>query len=171
MSADNRHKLRLRYPSGAEFEAEGSIDFILSEKNRFIGDMEKPGTKGGQDAENIPAKEARPAKHEIWQKIAAFKQNILILTTKSPLISKIEAGILIIAAAQALGPMPGYPAVRLAKSMRISGYQPERMDRLLVQAIKEGKITASGMKRNRIYSLAPKGMAEAFSIAHKVLPE
>lgn len=168
MTNNNRHKLRLRYPSGAEFEAEGSIEFILSEKNRFIVGIENPEIKEERTTAATPG---RPPGHEIWQKIAYFKQNILVLTTKSPLISKTEAGILIIAAAQTLGPMPGYPAVRLAKSMRISGYQPERMDRLLVQGIKEGKITASGTKRNRVYGVTSRGMAEAFSLAHKIIPE
>lgn len=167
-----KHRLRIRHPSGAEFEAEGSVDFILSEKRQFISNICQQQAHIGQ-AE--PAPRARDAhepggrKLEIWPKIAVFKQNILVLTVKSPEITKSEAPILIIAAAQSLGSLREYPAVRLSKSMKASGYLPERLDRLLLQSIKEGKITASGMKRNCSYRLTPRGLTEAFSLAGKVL--
>ncbi len=192
--AEGRHRLRIRHPSGAEFEAEGDVDFILSEKREFVSnicqqqartgqagpasepaqkdrDAHEPGGKAAP-AEGLqgPASQASQGQGlEIWHKIAVFKQNILVLTIKSPEIAKSQAPLLIIAAAQNLGSLREYPAIRLSKSMKASGYLPERLDRLLIQSIKEGRITASGMKRNRSYRLTPRGLAEAFSLASKVL--
>ncbi len=161
-------KLRIKYPSGMEFEAEGSLDFVTAEKQHFItaaqnAPVEKQTAAGpaGAEMEQI---DTAPI-HEIWQKTAIIRQDLVVLTAKSPNISQKEAALIIIAARQMLGFMPEYPAVKLSKSMKMSGYQPGRLDRILNQYIKNGKITASGTKRNRTYKTTPKGMAAAFMLA------
>ena len=59
-------------------------------------------------------------------------------------------------------------ALTLSKAVKVSGYAPERLDRVLVKAIKEGLILASGTKRNRAYQITDKGLEIAWLKAAKL---
>jgi len=56
----------------------------------------------------------------------------------------------------------------LSKALKTSGYEPDRLDRLLAKEIREGRVTASGTKRNRTYHLTQKGLEKAYLATKKL---
>lgn len=160
----DNYRLRIKHPSGAEFEAEGPESFILSEKREFL-------SKFDQEPHSNQAPELSPNKdkaHAFWQNIVENRDNLYILRAKSPEINPIEAALIIISADQANGQNGRISAINLSKSLKISGYEPERLDRLLTKKIKQGEIIASGSKRNRLYKLNQKGIQSAYSAIQKL---
>ncbi|MBI4656390.1 MAG: hypothetical protein HY746_06560 [Elusimicrobia bacterium] len=204
---DEKFKLRIKHPSGAEFEAEGAHDFVLKEKESFLRNSRtaaeqrasgsssvgryatRPAGVGGyaDDADllshapgqqdiagrqpalqtDFAAKQAKA--QEFWQKAIGTRNNLFILKIKSPDISGSEAAFIIMAASQIIGEIKDYSAINLSKSLKTSGYMPQRLDRLLLNEIKAGNIMASGTKRNRTYCLTPKGMQTAYLAAAKLI--
>ncbi|MDD5208911.1 MAG: hypothetical protein PHV36_05955 [Elusimicrobiales bacterium] len=59
-------------------------------------------------------------------------------------------------------------AISLSKAVKASGYAPERLDRTLTKALKEGLVKASGTKRNRAYHITDKGLESAWLQARKI---
>lgn len=160
----DKYRLRIKHPSGAEFEAEGPEDFILSEKREFLSKFnQQPEQKAILE---LPRHEAK--NHAFWQNIVDNRDNLYILKAKSPEISPIEAALIIISADQANSQNGKISAINLSKSLKISGYEPERLDRLLLKKIKQGEIIASGSKRNRLYKLNQKGIQSAYSAIQKL---
>ncbi len=160
----DNYRLRIKHPSGAEFEAEGPEDFILSEKREFLSAFNKePGKTTTQESSHNEDKS-----HAFWQDIVDNKENLYILKAKSPKISPTEAALIIISADQANGQNGKISAINLSKSLKTSGYQPERLDRLLSKKIKQGEIIASGTKRNRLYKLNHKGIQSAYTAIQKL---
>lgn len=148
----NNHKLRLKYPSGAEFEAEGPTEFILSEKADFLAGMTAPAAaKGTSEIRQETA---------FWDRIIDQK-GPLRLRIKTPEISAVDAVLLLMAASRAISLKEDMSAITLSKALKTSGYEPDRLDRLLTKEIREGRITASGTKRNRTYRLTQKGIGAA----------
>ena len=76
--------------------------------------------------------------------------------------------MLILAAERQLKGSQEISALTLAKAVKASGYAPERLDRVLLKAIKEGLILASGTKRNRAYQITDRGLEIAWLKAAKL---
>jgi len=158
------YKLRLKHPSGAEFEAEGPAEFILSEKEGFLSSLAGQN-ESGRAAPKAPAKTREmPA----WDTLAEAKNGLIILRNKHPQLKSGEAALLILAAERQLNNTTELSAITLSKAVKTSGYAPERLDRILTKAIKEGLIKASGSKRNRTYSITDKGLERAWLDARKL---
>jgi predicted transcriptional regulator len=158
------YKLRIKHPSGAEFEAEGPLDFIINEKRGFIEEITGTGRGGAQTA-----RPAEPGQEPgLWQAITAVKAGLLQLRHKSPEIAPEDAFLALAAAYRLLEGRQETGAITLSKAIKASGYAPDRLDRLIARDIKEGLITASGSKRGRTYSITQKGLERAWAAAMKL---
>lgn len=158
------YKLRIKHPSGAEFEAEGPADFILTEKEGFLSRLKT----SPETAEKQPKSQANSPENEIWSAIVEVKNGLLILKNKSPNLKAGEAALLLLAAKRQLNKTQDASAITLSKAVKASGYAPDRLDRLLTKGIREGLIKASGSKRNRTYSITDKGLERAWFEARKL---
>ncbi|HNT97908.1 MAG TPA: hypothetical protein PKK31_06570 [Elusimicrobiales bacterium] len=159
------YKLRIKHPSGAEFEAEGPLDFIISEKRGFMEELAAPG-RGGTPA----AGSADPGREQpgLWRAITAVRAGLLQLRNKSPEIGPEDAFLVLTAAYHLLENRLETSAITLSKAIKASGYAPERLDRLIARHIREGLITASGSKRGRTYTITRKGLEKAWTAAMKL---
>jgi len=155
----NHYKLRIKDPSGAEFEAEGPAEFISTEKESFLKDLRQK--TAGQESPYSNTKET-PSKAGFWDKITDPGGDQLKLKIKSPRIGPAEAALILIAANRAANQNEATSAITLSKALKISGYEPARLDRVLLAEIREGRITASGTKRNRTYKITQKGLEKAY---------
>ena len=156
----DNYKLRLKDPSGAEFEAEGPAEFILNEKASFLEELRHKSAAPGQTA--APNHHEAPLKADFWDKIISLKGDHIGLRIKSPEIGAAEAALILLAANRAINHKEDLGAMTLSKALKTSGYEPDRLDRLLAKEIREGRATASGTKRNRTYRLTQKGLEKAF---------
>lgn len=158
------HKLRIRLNSGAEFEAEGPVEFILREKDSFLNrlkDSEKGRqTPSGQRQETGPG----PA----WEDLAETANGRTVLKHKHPGVTAEKAALLLLAAENQLNGSRETGALALSKALKASGYAPERLDRVLAKAVKNGLVKASGTKRNRTYQITDKGLETAWLEARKL---
>lgn len=147
------HKLRLKHPSGAEFEAEGPVDFILAEKEVFLRGL-TAGAAGRQE-------QARPAQESAWNTLTETRSGTIFLKEKHPQLKAAEAALVLLAAAAQLTGARSTSALALSRAIKASGYMPGRLDRLLAKAAKDGLVRASGTKRNRSYRITDKGLERA----------
>ena len=86
----DHYKLRLKDPSGAEFEAEGTAEFILTEKASFLEDLKHKGAAPGQRA--TPGPHEAPLKADFWDKAVSLKGDLIELRIKSPEIGAADDG-------------------------------------------------------------------------------
>lgn len=154
------YKLRIKHPSGAEFEAEGPAEFILQEKEGFLSRLTAP--------ENQPGEPAEATRESLWKTLAEPRNGLTILKNKHPGLKAGDAALLILAADRLLNGSQGMGAIALSKAIKASGYAPERIDRLLTRPNKEGLLKASGTKRNRAYHITDKGLERAWLEARKL---
>ena len=158
------YKLRIKHPSGAEFEAEGPADFILNEKEGFLSRL-----GAGQEAPaEQPKGQPTSQENDVWSAIIEVKNGLTILKNKHPNLKAGEAALLLLAAKRQLEKTQNASAITLSKAIKNSGYVPGRIDRLLTRAVKEGLVKASGTKRNRAYSITDKGLERAWFEARKL---
>ena len=158
------YKLRIKHPSGAEFEAEGPADFILTEKEGFLSRLSgtsEPAAAAKAEQKEIP-------EHPDWNAIAETINGLTILKNKHPQLKAREAVLLILASERQLNEAQEVGALNLSKAIKASGYVPGRIDRLLAKDLKEGRIKASGTKRNRSYRITVKGLETAWLEAKKL---
>ncbi|PIU20246.1 MAG: hypothetical protein COT18_03270 [Elusimicrobia bacterium CG08_land_8_20_14_0_20_59_10] len=155
------HKLRLKHPSGAEFEAEGPVDFILAEKEIFLRGL--PAAPAGRQ------EQARPAQENAWNELTETRNGIVFLKEKHPQLKAAEAALLLLAAAAQLTGARNTSALALSSAIKTSGYMPGRLDRLLAKAAKDGLVRASGTKRNRAYRITDRGLERASLEAVKLV--
>lgn len=106
----------------------------------------------------------------LWEHLLKEEGECLILRRKTHLSIQ-EAALLILAGAKHLFSQPDYRAILLAKSIKLSGFQAGRLDRILAGEIKTGYMTAKGSKRSRCYCLTPAGYTRAFVLAKKRVGE
>lgn len=186
---NTRFRLKIKLPSGSEFEAEGSRDFVLSERERFLEhSATEQDSIGSHKQTNTASSMHKPPEYpptaieplnlmppksiekagEVWQKIAIIKDNIVILKVKHPQIAAQEAALTIAGATRAICDIQPIPALTLSKSLRKSGYITGRLDRLLGHEIAAGRMMPVGTKRNRAYHLSDKGLARAYILAEKL---
>ena len=155
------YKLRIKHPSGAEFEAEGPAEFIRTEKEGFL-------TRLAPAAADPRTAAAAPQEKPAWEEIAEIRAGIAILKNKHPHLKAPEATLLLLAAERQLSGSAEVRAISLSKGIKASGYAPERLDRTLSKALREGLVKASGTKRNRAYQITEKGLERAWLEARKL---
>jgi len=161
-------KLRLKHPSGAEFEAEGPAEFILTEKTSFLKTFE-PGRKDSPGASaNMPKSEAEQSA-VFWDRIIVKKDDLTILKIKPPGMTAREAALALLAASKIQEGRQETSAITLSKAVKASGYAPARLDRLLAGDIKAGRITASGTRRNCVYAITDSGIEAAWLTARRLI--
>ncbi|OGR66944.1 MAG: hypothetical protein A2081_00100 [Elusimicrobia bacterium GWC2_61_19] len=157
------YKLRIKHPSGAEFEAEGPVEFIQTEKEGFLGRLSgEPGTNRQKHYEEQPQAPA-------WNALTEAKNGLLILKNKHQNLKAGDAALLILAAERQLNMANSISAITLSKAIKASGYVPERIDRLLAKAHREGLVKASGTKRSRAYQITDKGLERVWLEARKLV--
>ena len=157
------YKLRIKHPSGAEFEAEGPADFILAEKEGFLRGLPTPGSA------KAPRQEAgQESPQNTWNAMAESKNGLIILKNKHPQLKAGEAALVLLAAARQLANITELSALALSRAIKASGYVPGRIDRLLNKPIKEGLVKASGTKRNRAYRITDRGLETASLEANRL---
>jgi hypothetical protein len=164
---DMNYKLRIKHQSGAEFEAEGPAEFILSEKEGFLLRLPTLG-QGETAAKPAPGKGQNTPEKPDWAALTETRGGLTTLKNKHPGVKAGEAALLIMAAENQLKGSRELSAIALSKAVKTSGYAPERLDRLLVRAIREGLIKASGTKRNRAYEITNKGLERAWLEARRL---
>ena len=156
----NHYKLRIKDPSGAEFEAEGPAEFILKQKESFLEGL--PHGKTGQNPTAMSGPDMPTPETDFWDKIVDSRGDPLKLRIKSPGITAAEAALILMAANRSANKKEDTSAITLSKALKTSGYEPARLDRLLSKEIREGRVTASGTKRNRTYHIIQKGLEKAY---------
>lgn len=159
MEDKNRLRLRIKYPSGAEFEAEGSEVFIMEQKKAFEEILYKDRKNEQQIKKYPPDIE----KENIWQKVVSYKDsNIPYIPLKIQGMKANSAALIIIAALKIMKNIEEISAIKLSKALKLSGFSPKRLDRELSYELKTGMLSALGTKRNRVYKINPKGIEEAY---------
>jgi len=158
------YKLRIKHPSGAEFEAEGPAEFIQTEKEGFLRGLPAAAAQGREPEKH----QEEPAGEPRWAALAETKNCLLVLKNKHHGLRAADAALLILAAERQLNANASVGAITLSKAIKASGYAPERIDRLLTKANREGLVKASGTKRNRAYQITDKGLERAWLEARKL---
>lgn len=162
MTEGPHRRLRIRWPNGAEFEAEGSAEFIAAERRQFLADLAKPQ----QTASPEEASAAQPS--IAWEEILERRGRHLQLRAKLPGKSEQEACLTLLAASQKLLNEPKPTASQLTKWLRGSGYPVLRLDRTLQESVSGGLILSSGSRRARRYELTAPGRMKAFILARQL---
>lgn len=106
----------------------------------------------------------------LWEQLLKEDGEIVVLRRKMRL-SAAEAASLLVAGARVLLKKPNYPALHLSQSMRKSGFDEGRLDRILAPEIRNGHLASDGSKRSRTYRLTNEGFAKAFVLAEKLAKE
>lgn len=176
MSQESRAKLRLKLPSGAEIEAEGSADFVRKERDAFLA--AQPPSAG--EARSAAGPEAAPEGGggvmrgaqsgspglPDWDRIIESRAGRLQLRAKlREGRTERDACLVLLGAAQRLLNQAKPTAAQLAKWLRASGYPVRRMDRALAEAMDKGELLASGSRRSRRYELTGPGRMKAIHLA------
>jgi len=91
------YKLRIKHPSGAEFEAEGPAEFILSEKEGFLSRLIPAEKDPG-----APKTQKEPSPGQAWNALVETKNGLMTLKHKHPGIKAGEAALLLMAAERQL---------------------------------------------------------------------
>jgi hypothetical protein len=156
------YKLRIKHPSGAEFEAEGPADFILTEKEGFLSRLGAPEEIGAA------RRQEKAPEQPDWAGLAETINGLTILRNKHPHLKSGEAALLLLASKRQLNGTQEVGALSLSKAIKASGYVPGRIDRLLAKATREGLVKAAGTKRNRTYHITSKGLERAWLEARKL---
>jgi hypothetical protein len=165
---EERIKLRLRWPSGAEFEAEGPAELVSREGRDFAQALQ-----GAGQAASLPTDGSAPAARRAlgepriaWDEILELKGRALQLRSKLGAgKTEHDACLVLMAAAQKKLQEAKPTATMLAKWLRRSGYPVGRMDRALQDAVAQGEILASGSRRARRYELTASGRLKALLLA------
>ena len=171
----NSQKIRFKLPNGEEFEAEGSLEFIESQRNYFLAllasQRRAPQAVPNPDPVLPPNPKKEPQepafKPHLWEDLLRQEDDLLILRKKHKLTA-VQAAFLIITGAKMLLGKDTYNALQLSRSLKLSGFETGRLDRLLKGEVSIGRLEAGGAKRSRAYKLTPQGMAHASVLAAKL---
>lgn len=106
----------------------------------------------------------------LWEQLLKEDGEIVVLRRKMRLTAA-EAASLLVAGARVLLKKPTYSALNLSQSMRKSGFDEGRLDRILTPEIRNGHLESEGAKRSRTYRLTNEGFAKAFVLAEKLAQE
>jgi hypothetical protein len=164
MIPEATHRLRLRLPDGAEFEAEGTADFIEAQRREFM--------KGAMAALEPAEERWTPNLGEpkiAWEAITEQRGKGLQLRAKLPAgKTERDACLVLLACSQRLLNQPKPTATQLGKWLRASGYPILRMDRALQEAVTRGDLLSSGSRRARRYELTSPGRMKAHILAYQL---
>jgi len=160
---EDRQRLRLKLPDGAEFEAEGTPEFVRSERLEFLSGLSAHAS-GPLAAPHLPKAGQEPT--IAWEAVIERKGQNIHLRAKLPGDRpQKDACLVLLAASQKLLHLPKPTAAQLAKWLRVSGYPVQRMDRALHEGIAQGELLSSGSRRARRYELTGPGRVKAFLLA------
>lgn len=120
-------------------------------------------------AQQPPEAQAFPALR-LWERILKEDGEIVLLRRKMRLTPQ-DAASLLIAGARVLLKKPAYGALELSRSMKKSGFNEGRLDRLLAPLVRNGHLLSDGTKRGRTYQLTNEGFARSFVLAEKLAAE
>ncbi len=167
MPAEQPHRIRLKLPGGAEFEAEGSPEFVHRERQDFLKSVQ--GTIETAAAYPEAGPQGLGAPHIAWEAIMELKgPNIQLRAKLSGEKGDKDACLVLLAASHKLLSQPKPTATQLAKWLRRSGYPVLRMDRALQDAVAQGEILSSGSRRARRYELTSSGRLKAYILANQL---
>ena len=165
----NSQKIRFKFPNGEEFEAEGSLEFIESQRNYFFALLEKKNAQPVAPALPHPQRTPKePFNLHLWEDLLRQEQDLLALRKKHK-ITAVQAAFVILAGAKMMLGKDSYSALELSRSLKLSGFETGRLDRLLKGEVSIGRLQAGGAKRSRAYQLTPQGMAHATLLAQKLI--
>ena len=170
MPEEKQHRLRLRLPGGAEFEAEGSPEFVHRERLDFTNAFHRSQDLPQDTATLATAGETPAGAFNIaWEAITEFRGRQIHLRAKLPGgKSEKDACLVLLAASHKLLSQPKPTAAQLAKWLRSSGYPILRMDRALQDGVARGEILSSGSRRARRYELTGPGRVKAILLAEQL---
>lgn len=189
-------KIRFKFSSGEEFEAEGPREFIEQQRAFFLSLTGRkpqvihnapaaprprptyplnPPASAPMPTESptqtpVPAVQAQPATplNTLWERLFKQEDGVLVFRRKSRLLTAPTAALVLLAAAKILRKEDEFSALHLSKALRKSGYAEGRLDRLLLSEIRAGSLTSVGSKRGRAYKLSGEGFARAAVLAEKI---
>lgn len=164
MAQETPQRLRLRWPDGAELEAEGSAEFIRAERQEFLSGLAQTRAAQPGEAGSGPAGPPNIG----WETITERKGRHIQLRAKLQGKSEKDACLVLLAASHKLLNDPKPTAGQLAKWLRGSGYPVPRMDRALQDAVASGEILSSGSRRARRYELTAHGRLKAYILAEQL---
>jgi hypothetical protein len=151
MAGDEKARLKLRLPSGLELEAEGAQDFVSAQIQELLR-LTEPAEKASE-----PRAEPEPLARILDQDGSDLELRALPAGRGDPQ----DACLALILGAETRLGQPKPTAAQLAKWLRKSGFKIKRMDRILSEALRAGRILASGTRRSRRYELSTKGRIQA----------
>lgn len=162
---ESGRRLKIQLPGGAQFEAEGSEEFVLRERQEFLRLIQGAITPSQATPEsllqNIP--------NIAWEGITeTHGRDILLRGKLAGNRSEKDACLVLLAASQKLLSQPKPTATQLAKWLRSSGYPIQRMDRALQDGVTKGEILSSGSRRARRYELTAPGRLRAHILANQL---
>lgn len=168
--ASRECRLRLRWPNGAEFEAEGSSEFVARERGEFLA---RTQTASAAPASSTPSTlGATPLLGDpaiAWEAITDHHGSRLQLRGKLGAgKTEKDACLVLLAASEKRLQQPRPTATQLAKWLRSSGYPVQRMDRALRDAVGQGEILSSGSRRARRYELTASGRLKGLLLAEQL---
>lgn len=160
--------MRLRWPNGAEFEAEGAAEFVSKESRDF--QLSLQNAPAAEAATPAKARRIEPGAPEIaWAEICDHKGSTLQLRAKLDASRGPRDACLVLMACARQRLNEAKPtATQLAKWLRKSGYPIARMDRTLQDAVAEGLLLASGSRRARRYELTAPGRLKGLLLAEEL---
>lgn len=183
-------KIRFKFSSGEEFEAEGPREFIEQQRAFFLSLTGRkpqvihnaPPTPRPRPTYplNPPANTFTPAPTQaqtpppavplatLWERLFKQEDGVLVFRRKSRLLTAPTAALVLLAAAKILRKEDEFSALHLSKALRKSGYAEGRLDRLLLSEMRAGSLTSVGSKRGRAYKLSGEGFARAAVLAEKI---
>ena len=189
-------KIRFKFSSGEEFEAEGPREFIEQQRAFFLS---LTGRKPQVIHNTPPAPRTRPTfplnppasapmptalptqkpgpavqaqtptpLNTLWESLFKQEDGVLVFRRKSRLLTAPTAALVLLAAAKILRKEDEFSALHISKALRKSGYAEGRLDRLLLSEMRAGSLTSVGSKRGRAYKLSGEGFARAAVLAEKI---
>jgi hypothetical protein len=147
-------RLRFKYPDGIEFEIEGSKDFIAEQKSELLSLISSKATA------NNNKKMAKTMEKTLLELID-FKNNIPYIKKRLPELDTGMAILILLLSYRTVQKIDDIKAINLSKSLKLSGYNPKRIDRVISPMINDLTVTAYGTRRNRTYSISEKGTTKA----------
>ena len=160
---ENNYRIKIKYPTGFEIEIEGSKDFVLNQKNEILNNEILNKLKISEKT----SKEITTRKESI-KKLMDIKNNIPYLKLRIPELDIQSVALIVLTAYKDLFSQESVSAITLSKSLKLSGYITKRLDRIMLNLIKENEVISIGSKRKRFYSLTDKGLALATVKIHNI---
>ena len=176
-------KIRFKFITGEEFEAEGTPEFIESQRAVFLQltknqalsqePISNQQSHTGRSATVLqPATQPKTpifAGKRLWEQISTIGAGNLPVLRKKTHTTPQEGALILLAVAKELQNQEGgLNALSLSRALQHSGFtNTGRLDRLLAPLTEQGYLTSQGSKRSRKYILTPQGLTRAFVLATK----